>query len=425
VLLLSGLFAYGVSGAVNEAVGLFFPQLLHEFATLPAGRMALVASSFTAGNALGLVFAGPLGDSRGRRWLARRGVLGAILASLLVLGAPSVATFLLARALLGICAGFFTVAIPTMITEGCPPRIVNTFLSIYPCGWPLGALACIAVSSSPWRYALGGIPFLLCLPLAACLLWLPESPQFLLAKGRNREAAIATDRLGLRIPSAPTAVAADTGARAGEVDRPQISFKLLGLAFMLRHVASEAVKVWLPVWLGSSMSGDVARAMIMMYVLEALGILGTASIMRRVGAGSESQTCGPLASGARLSFAMAFVATLGCLLCRGSLVAAGCFGGMHLIAQANANNLLTALTCLIASTEERARILARFSLLSFIAGGLGPLMLSCMVSIHEGAFHGIGSILASAAVLYAVAAVISPSPLKRAELMGKGSQGTV
>lgn len=98
------------------------------------------------------------------------------------IGPARFGALLLARVLLGLSAGLYTVSVPALIAEGLPSRKAEAYLATYPCGWPTGALLAILMASNHWRLALGLGPLIASMLLLPLLLRLPESPQWLGAK---------------------------------------------------------------------------------------------------------------------------------------------------------------------------------------------------------------------------------------------------
>ncbi|CAJ1373385.1 unnamed protein product [Effrenium voratum] len=390
-LLGAGFLCWAMAGVSNEATGLFLGQLVEDFQVSPA-QASLVVTSFTLGNALGLAICSRLGDKLGRRFLARLGLVNAVCAAGMILTAVRFDMLLLARASLGLSTGLFSVTVPAMMAEGLPTDKVEAYLSSYPSGWPLGALVGVLLASGPWRSVLGLGPLLVAAALLPLLLWLPESPQYLHMKGQKAAAAASLRKLGTH--------KALEGPKETTNSESRVSFPRMAATFMCRHAASMLVKIWLPIWVGST--SKAIAAMLVMYVVEIFGILATS---RLVAADSSDST---LVKGARISMIAGCAATLGCLLCKGHVVAAGLLGAAHLVAQANACNLLIAYATCATSAAQRGKMLARLNLLSFLSGSLVPSLVGLLVSVHGGVFHNVHRMLLIAAALYGVGAFTTP-----------------
>eukprot|EP00931_Biecheleriopsis_adriatica_P101700 TRINITY_DN76785_c0_g1_i1.p1 TRINITY_DN76785_c0_g1~~TRINITY_DN76785_c0_g1_i1.p1 ORF type:complete len:506 (-),score=62.89 TRINITY_DN76785_c0_g1_i1:8-1525(-) len=403
-LLTCALLTWGFSGASNEAVGLFLPKLLRDFTGVLPAQMAIVSSVFTLGTAVGVQFAGPLGDSHGRRFIGLLGTVGATLAAILATCSTSFLALVFARFMMGFCAGMFTVAIPTLIAECCQSELAESALALYPVGWPLGALACGMLAAGSWRSGLGGTPLLCCIPAALLFAALPESPQFLSSKGRDEEANRAAKRFGLELQDNKPE-ASVTAPNSSETTKMPAFFAALAAALFLRAAASQTLKVWLPVWLAGS--GDPARSFFMMYVVETLGILSTAALVA-MGSGSspdDQQSRGDrLVRAANINLIIGGVSAMGCLCCTGRWRGAGgILGGAHLIAQANVYNLLVAFAAQAFPTQSRARWLSRLNILSFIGGSSAPLLLGLLVRPQGTGLAGVQWVILGTALLYACA----------------------
>ncbi|WP_081673742.1 MFS transporter [Pseudomonas cremoricolorata] len=199
-------FVLGIIGiAVSMAAG---PLQLN------ALWMGLLGAASLAGLFLGSLFAGPLADKFGRRTIFAWDMLlfAAISASQFFVTSPE--QLLGLRLLLGLVLGFDYVVSKSLVTEFAPRRYRGRLLSVLAAAWAAGYVAAYLVGfalrdSGPdaWRLmlALSGVPALLILPLR---LGVPESPIWLMAKGRSEEAlAIVRAKFGANVtlPAAPAA----------------------------------------------------------------------------------------------------------------------------------------------------------------------------------------------------------------------------
>ena len=154
----------------------------------------VVVSVVLVGSMLGAVTGGIFADRAGRRaTLAWGGVLfiaGSVLAPL----SPNVFTLIIARTLLGIAIGLTSVTAPVYVSELAPPQSRGMLIGLYQFALTIGiALADLAgywlAGEQAWRwmFGLGAIPAVFFLLL---VLTVPESPRWLVAHGRSREAEI-------------------------------------------------------------------------------------------------------------------------------------------------------------------------------------------------------------------------------------------
>src|SRR3984885_3513208 len=141
---------------------------------------------------IGALIGGTVADRIGRRktlmWGAILFILGSILAPL----SPNVYVLFVARGLLGIAVGFTSVTAPVYVSELAPPQSRGMLIGLYQFALTLGiALADLVgywlAGDHSWRlmFGLGAIPAALFLLL---VLTVPESPRWLVAQGRMREA---------------------------------------------------------------------------------------------------------------------------------------------------------------------------------------------------------------------------------------------
>lgn len=181
---------------------------------LTALWMGLLGAASLAGLFLGSLIAGPLADKYGRRTIFAWDMLlfAVISASQFFVTSPE--QLLGLRLLLGLVLGFDYVVSKSLVTEFAPKRYRGRLLSILAAAWAGGYVAAYLVGFAvrdigpdAWRImlALSGIPALLILPLR---MGVPESPIWLMARGRTREAlAIVHSKFGPNV-TLPEQVAA-------------------------------------------------------------------------------------------------------------------------------------------------------------------------------------------------------------------------
>ncbi|OIT06307.1 PREDICTED: monosaccharide-sensing protein 2 [Nicotiana attenuata] len=173
--------------------------------TQPTIEGLIVAMSLIGATVI-TTFSGPVSDMLGRRPMLIISSVLYFLSGLVMLWAPNVYVLLLARLLDGFGIGLAVTLVPVYISETAPPEIrgrLNTFPQFTGCvGMFLSYCMVFGVSltqSPSWRLMLGilSIPSLAYFFLA--LFYLPESPRWLVSKGRMKEAKQVLQRLRGRV----------------------------------------------------------------------------------------------------------------------------------------------------------------------------------------------------------------------------------
>lgn len=187
------LFGYD-TGVVNGALPYIAEK---DQLNLTAFTEGLVASSLLLGAAFGAVFGGRLSDFVGRR---KNIIFLAVLFFFATLGctlAPNVNVMIVSRFLLGIAVGGASVTVPTYLAEMSPAEkrgrmvtqnelmIVSGQLLAFTFNAILGNT--MGDNSHVWRYmlAIAAIPAVV---LFFGMLRVPESPRWLISKGKNEDA---------------------------------------------------------------------------------------------------------------------------------------------------------------------------------------------------------------------------------------------
>jgi sugar porter (SP) family MFS transporter len=180
------LFGYD-TGVISGAI-LFITEEL----TLTPFLEGLVVSSLLLGAAVGAVTAGPLSDRLGRRNLiimaAITFAVGAIGAAL----APSVGVLVLFRVVLGLAVGAAAVIVPLYLSEIAPTEIRGAVSSLNQLMIVTGILLAFVVNalladSGAWRLMLG-LAFIPSVVLLIGMFFMPETPRWLVSRGRDNEA---------------------------------------------------------------------------------------------------------------------------------------------------------------------------------------------------------------------------------------------
>ncbi|MHA6738524.1 MFS transporter [Rhodococcus erythropolis] len=169
---------------------------------IPSETGGWLLSSIFFGYLVGALVAGVLADRFGRRKLMMSSLLIFCVCSLLMGTANSLPELFVWRALAGVGIGAETALIAPYISEFLPARVRGKFVTrtvgFLAFGYILaGVVAPLVISPNPavgWRIA----AVLCALPVVLLLWWrrkLPESPRYLLSKGRNAEAAAVVENM--------------------------------------------------------------------------------------------------------------------------------------------------------------------------------------------------------------------------------------
>jgi sugar porter (SP) family MFS transporter len=152
----------------------------------------MVVSVVLIGAMVGAIVGGTIADRAGRRATLILGGVIFIAGSIMAPLSPDVGTLIAARALLGLAIGFTSVTAPVYVSELAPPKTRGTLIGLYQFALTIGiALADLVgywlAGSQSWRlmFGIGALPALLFLLL---VLTVPESPRWLVAQNREREA---------------------------------------------------------------------------------------------------------------------------------------------------------------------------------------------------------------------------------------------
>lgn len=162
----------------------------------------LIAAISLIGATLITTFSGPVSDMLGRRPMLIVSALMYFLSGIVMFWSPNVYVLLIGRILDGFGTGLAVTLVPVYISETAPSEIrglLNTFPQFMGSGGMFVSYCMvfgISLMDSPkWRIMLG----ILSIPSIAYILltifYLPESPRWLVSKGKMREAKEVLQRL--------------------------------------------------------------------------------------------------------------------------------------------------------------------------------------------------------------------------------------
>ncbi len=191
---------YGYDMGIIAAAAIFVKRTF----ALSTLMEELVVSIVLIGAMLGAIVGGAVADRIGRRatlvWAGGIFIVGSLLAPL----SANVLVLIVARAIIGIGIGFTSVTAPVYVSELAPPQSRGMLIGLYQFALTVGiALADLVgywlAAQQAWRlmFGLAVVPTVFFLGV---ILTVPESPRWLFAHGRPKEASavlnIYTDAVG-------------------------------------------------------------------------------------------------------------------------------------------------------------------------------------------------------------------------------------
>ncbi len=176
------------TGVINVAL----PSLRTHFNLTPALE-SWVVSAVLAGGMVGPFISGPLTDALGRKKINIIASLVFILGSILTAIAPNVTFLIVGRLFLGLAIGIVASTVPLYIAEMAPKDKRGQLVTFFQLAITLGILLSYVVGfifegkENAWSLMFwsGFIPAII---LFVGMLFVPESPRWLMAKGRAAEA---------------------------------------------------------------------------------------------------------------------------------------------------------------------------------------------------------------------------------------------
>lgn len=266
--------------------GTVVPTLLRDpsqLGQLSAQQAGALGSYALVGVMVGALAAGAVGDRLGRRKLMLVNIVWFSVGMGATAMAHSAQTFGILRFLTGIGVGALVATSAAVVAEFAPPGRRNRYNAIVysgvPAGGVLAALMAITLSDLVgWRglFLIGALPIVLLFPMA--LVRLPESPQWLLARGKAERAAAVSRKTGVRLPpadpaSARAAATEKVGFAALATARFALPTFLLGLLSFSGLLLTYGLNTWLPEIMGQDGYGR-SHALLFLLVLNGGAIVG-------------------------------------------------------------------------------------------------------------------------------------------------------
>ena len=234
------------------------PTQLGEIGPATAG---MLGSWALFGVMVGALVTGAVGDYLGRRKIMITGIVWFSIGMGLTSLANSVMVFGTLRFATGLGVGALVATAGAVVAEFAPKGKRNYYNAVVYSGVPVGGvlaslLAIVLMDHVGWRglFLIGATPLLFLLPMA--LSKLPESPEWLMARGRTEEAQRASIRTGVPISAPAPAlgahvlapIPADTkiGFRALASRKYALPTLLLGLMSFAGLLLTYGLNTWLP-----------------------------------------------------------------------------------------------------------------------------------------------------------------------------------
>ena len=187
------LFGYD-TGVISGAL-LFIRQ---DFEVAPF-LQGVIVSSLLVGAMIGAMACGPLSDRFGRRVVILIAAIIFAIGALVAALAPNIVTLVGGRIILGLAVGMASVVVPLYIAETAPPDIRGALVTLNQLMITIGILVAYGVNAATapfegWRWALG-VALVPSVILGVGMLFLPESPRWLMTQGAEDRARAVLGRL--------------------------------------------------------------------------------------------------------------------------------------------------------------------------------------------------------------------------------------
>jgi AAHS family benzoate transporter-like MFS transporter len=226
---------------------------------------------------VGALLAGTMADVLGRRKLMLLSYTWFSIGMAVTALMTTTTGFGLMRFVTGLGVGSLVATTGAIVSEFAPPGKKNLCNAIVYSGVPFGSLlaallAILLLAGFGWRgmFWIGALPIVTLLPLA--FFKMPESPTWLLSRGRVDEARAISDRTGVPLDEAPPVAVPEGGQRervgfaglfTGSNALPAV---LLGLMSVTGLVLVYALNTWLPELMkraGFSTKGSLAFLLVL------------------------------------------------------------------------------------------------------------------------------------------------------------------
>lgn len=245
----------------------------------------IVVASLLVGAIGGVAVGGIVADNLGRRRTLSITSLVFTVGAVISAVAPNLPTLLGSRLLLGFAIGTASLSVPAYIAEIAPPESRGRLVSINQIMISSGILfsylaGFLLADAAAWRWMLGlaAVPSLL---MFVGLLRLPESPRWLVSRGRPDDAravlrkVVGADRVESELTALSSAVTAERNVTYRDVLRPSLRPAIylgIGVAAVNQLVGVNAITYYAPTLLTKAGFGESAA------ILSSVGI-GIANVV--------------------------------------------------------------------------------------------------------------------------------------------------
>lgn len=197
----TGSLIYGYdSGIISTTLG---QNTFPSYFNYPSDNMiGAIVSTYSGGQGVGNLVGGYLGDRLGRKRTIWTAATLALIGAILQTAAVKIVMFLVGRILTGFAIGLVYAVSSIYNAEIAPPKVCGIVVGLQTelisigfalANW-IGLFGSFAKGNAAWRVPLG----LQCVPaviLIVGLFWLPESPRWLIQRGRYDEALAVIKKL--------------------------------------------------------------------------------------------------------------------------------------------------------------------------------------------------------------------------------------
>ncbi|EJF64135.1 MFS monosaccharide transporter [Dichomitus squalens] len=225
---------------------------------LPSSRESLVVSILSAGTFFGALLGAPVADILGRRIGIMVSCLVFSLGVALQTGSNNLATFVVGRVFAGGGVGLVSTLIPMYQSECSPKWIRGAVVAGYQWAITIGLLLASVINNatknrpnhSAWQIPIS-IQFIWAFILTLGMFYLPESPRWLIKKGRDEAAARALSRLTSLPPDDPEVETELNDIRAALAEEQKLGdstyidcFRFSDNKIFLRTMSGILIQAW-------------------------------------------------------------------------------------------------------------------------------------------------------------------------------------